>query len=159
MEFKPSEEVVKIILDRLRNELQASFHYQFLSNWCESKGFDGFAKFYKQESDHEISHARMLQSYLNGWSVQYNIPSISNTTSVSSLMDSIEQSREIEQSLYIAYNNDCLFLAGKDFSAFSLFLKMVDIQKESIFEYNTLLDKCRNSRDLFIFDKEVFDNE
>jgi ferritin len=159
MEFKPSEEIVSRILDRLKNELQASFHYQTLSNWCDMKGYVNFAKFYRGEADSEIEHSRILQSYLNGWNIPFRLPKIEIDTDASSLQDSIEQSLEIEKALYSAYNSDALFAASKDISAFDLFSKMVEIQKESVFEYITLLDRCKNSCDLFMFDNEVFENE
>ena len=155
--IQPSDNVVKRVLTRLKNEFEAEFHYLSLSNQYDIMGYPNAAKYFAEEAISESLHAKKLMSWLNGWNIKYQIPSVSVEIEVSNLGDGIDQSLDIEMALWEAYNKDAIAVMGEDTAAYKLFMDMNDIQTEAVSEYINLRDRyARAEGNDFLFENEVF---
>jgi len=71
-----SEEVVNLLLPRVKDEYTAFYHYQAASNWCKGVGFDKAADFFANEAKDELEHAKGLETFLVDWNVIVKLPPI-----------------------------------------------------------------------------------
>ena len=155
--LQPSENVITRVLARLKNELEAQFHYLSLSNQYDVMGYPNASAYFAEEAESEMQHARKLMEWLNGWNIKYQLPSVSIDVTVNDLGSGIEQSLEIESALWEAYNVDAISVMGEDTAAYKLFMKMNDIQTEAVAEYIALKDRyARAAGNDFLFESEVF---
>jgi len=100
MELKKriSEEVEKLLNERIKGEYQSAYIYWAMSNWCDCYGFFKAKDKYRKYGDEEISHARKLEDYINdrnGKVVLQVIPVPQQE--FKSLLDVITKSYEHEQ--------------------------------------------------------------
>ena len=156
--LQPSDNVVKRVLARLKNEFEAEFHYLSLANQYDVMGFPNAAAFFAEEAASEATHARKLMSWLNGWNIKYQLPQVAVSVVVDDLGSGIDQSLDIESALWEAYNADAIAVMGEDTSAYTLFGEMVQVQTEAVAEYITLRDRhTRAAGNEFLFDAEAFE--
>jgi ferritin len=140
--FNPIHSLLPVILKRLQNEYEAMQFYRNAANWCENAGFIKAAAYFAGEAISEQEHATKLQSFLNDWGCRYVLPQISTVFACTSLPEIVRKAYEgFEVPLYKAYNDDARKAFDVDQSAYHLMLDMVQIQRESVAEYLTLIDK------------------
>lgn len=154
--FNPIGTLVPVIIERLQDEYKAHQFYRNLANWCEITGFTKAAGFFAAEADSELTHAMKLQQYLNDWNVQYAMPSVSTTVSVTTLGQCVKDAYDIEVALYEKYQENTMTAMGVDISAFNLLSGMVQIQYEAVAEYRTLIDKLSLTNDMLIYEDAAF---
>jgi ferritin len=160
--FNPLHEHMPIFMARLQNEYEAFHFYRNASNWCANMGYTKAAKYFTNEAQSETQHAIKIQDFLNDWGAVYSLPAISTEETFESLADVIYKAYEIEVSLYKAYSANANEIEESERSSYLLFLEFVGIQRESVAEYRTLVDKLAliNAEDkfqLFVYEREVFE--
>ena len=60
-----STSIQKAINHQISDEFNASYLYLSMSAYCESIGFQGFAKWLRKQSQEEVGHAMRLIDYMN----------------------------------------------------------------------------------------------
>lgn len=69
--FKPeqtrfvTEEVNKLLIQQITNELIAHYTYLAMSSWLKSVGLEGFSKWMKAQAKEEAEHAEKIMDFLN----------------------------------------------------------------------------------------------
>lgn len=159
--FNPIVKLVPVFIDRIKNEYEAHYFYTNSGNYFANAGFDKLAEFCRKEAADELTHAMILQDYLNDWGVSYVVPVIELGAKITGVQDFLNKAYgTYEVPLYKAYDANCGIAFNVDKSAFALFQKMVDIQYESVAEYKTYLDKLAlygtDKLSIKIFEDEVF---
>lgn len=157
--YNPIIPHLDVLNERLKNEYEAHFFYRNAANWCANKGYDKAAAFFAADAATELEHAGKIQKFITDWGNNVTIPNISVSEEFDSLPDIIGKAYDIECALYRAYDTNAsnLFV---DRSFFNLMLEFVDIQRESVAEYRTLVDKLdlvgEDKTSIFIYENEVF---
>lgn len=139
---KLSKEIVLLLLPRLKDEFNAYYFYRAASNWCQNVGFFKAAKYFLEESNSELEHAKGIENFLLDWNVIPTLPSIMQPENAfSGLGDIIEKAYDIEYKLYEDYENTSveIFKTG-DICVFDFLQKYRTIQKDSVAEYSNMLN-------------------
>lgn len=98
------KEVVDLLTKRLQDEYNHHYFYQAASNWCRGVGFDKAAKYFLDESNEELGHARGIEDYLIDWNVVPSLPKLSTPKlEFKNLAETIEVSYDNEYKLYVEY--------------------------------------------------------
>lgn len=141
---KLKNEIVELLNDRINDEYSAHYFYRNLSNWCDDKGYTKAAVFFKKEAENELEHAEMLQKYLSDWNVTATLQPLKSPTSVMSFVDAIQAAYEIEYDLYEQYEKISMDIFNMpDLCTFDFLAKFRTIQRESVAEYATLINKLQ----------------
>ena len=142
---KPStldKKVVSKLLERLKDEYDAMYFYTAVANWCQGKGYEAAAGFFKKEAESEHEHARKVEKYLTDWNVFFELPSIEQPDKeYKSLVDVIEQAYDIEYALYEAYEETSKEMFSIDLCVFDFLTPLRLGQNESVIEYSDMLNE------------------
>lgn len=156
-----SDNLLKKLNTQVTLEFYSSNLYLQMSAWCDYKGLDGSAKFFKQHAAEEMSHMQKIFDY------------IQDTGSLA-IIDAIEKP-EIDftdlKALYITtYKHETMItkqineivdiaLKEKDYSTFNFLQWYVSEQHEEEKLFKSILDKIEligvDGRGLFMIDKEI----
>ena len=82
-----SPEIVKILIERIKDEYTAHYFYRNASNWCKDKAYNKAAAFFAAEASSELEHAEKIQNYLVNWNVMPIIPPVKMIPSFTNLID------------------------------------------------------------------------
>ena len=135
-----SNDIVKLLQERLGDEYAAHYYYNSASNWCKNVGYLKATKFFEDESKDELEHARMLQDYLIDWNVTPVIPKVDTHKDFSDLVDIINGAYRIEYELFQKYNQNSQVIFSIELSTFDFLKNFRDIQNKSVAEYSDLLN-------------------
>lgn len=159
---KLPQAITTLLLDRLRDELNAAYFYRAASNWCKDIGFENAASYFEKESEDEFSHAKGIENFLTQWNVIPQLPPIPKPEiNFNNLPDVIDQAYSIEYVLYGDYNSTSKKALEIDPSVFDFLSKYRAIQTASVSEYSDFKNSLAliNASDkfqLFMWEKENF---
>jgi ferritin len=135
-------EIANLINERISDEYVAHYFYRQASNFCENVGYLKAAAYFKEESQSELSHAEGLQKYLVDWNMMPVLSTVEPPQKVTGLVDVIEKAYEMEYNLYEAYDKISKEIFNMDdFCTFDFLQKYRNIQRESVAEYSTFLNR------------------
>ena len=135
-----SQETVTELTDRLKDEYTAHYFYRNAANWCTDANYKKAAAFFAVEADTELVHAKGLQDYMTGFNIIPVIPAAETTKQFNSLPQIIREAYGIELDLMKKYNMTSSKLFGSDLTTFDFLQGYRDGQKESVVEYNDLIN-------------------
>ena len=146
------------IIERLRDEYIAHMFYSKASNRMKVLGYIKAGDWAEKESNEELEHADILKKFLTDWNVKFDLPVVPLIEKeFETLKDFISSAYELERSLYAKYNN---MRQTNDVSEFTLVQRMIEIQRKSISELRTMLDRLdlvgEDKTSIFIFENETF---
>lgn len=145
---------------RISDEYSAHYLYDNCANWCENAGYDKAAKFFRDEAKSELKHALKWKEWLCKWGVSFTTPTPVVTPVISSLPDCVYKGYGIECDLYQRYNSDAIASMHYDTSLYTLIAEFVEIQREAVAEYRTLVDKLalynQDLTSIKLFEQEAF---
>ena len=161
--IKLPQEIVKLLLPRLKDEFDASYLYRAISNWCQGVGYFKAAEFFAKESEDELVHAKGIEKYLVDWNVIVSLPKIETPASeFADLVDVLDKAYVIEYKLYEEYEDTSMkvFKTG-DLCTFDFLQGYRTIQRLSVAEYSDKLNMLEgvNSKDklnLLLLEKKLF---
>jgi ferritin len=139
---KLPQEIVDLLMPRLKDEFTAYYHYRALSNYCQGVGFMKAAKFFQGESDNELGHAKKIENYLVDWNVNPQLPKIDEPKiEFKGLLEGIEMSYSIEYALYEDYEDTSMkiFKEG-DVCTFDFLQFFRTEQTAAVAEYSDMLN-------------------
>lgn len=138
--YKLSDETIQELTERLKDEYSAHYFYRNAANWCRDANYKKAAVFFDAEADTELVHAKGLQDYIT----DFNISPVLQTTETNqvfhSLVEIIKGAYKLELDLMLAYNATSMKLFGSDLTTFDFLTSYRDGQKESVVEYNDLIN-------------------
>lgn len=134
---KLSNEVVALLLPRLKDEFNAFYFYRAAQNWCANVGYFKAAKFFGDESEDELKHAKKIENYLVEWNITPALPTIPEPEiTFSGLGEIIEAAYQIEYDLYEEYEDTSMKMFKLDLCVFDFLQEFRGIQQKSVAEYS-----------------------
>ena len=138
--YKLSQETIAELTDRLKDEYTAHYFYRNAANWCTDANYKKAAAFFDAEAVTELEHAKGLQDYMTGFNIIPVIPAAETTKQFTNLPQIIREAYGIELDLMKQYNATSGKLFASDLTTFD-FLQTYRVgQKESVVEYNDLIN-------------------
>jgi ferritin len=137
---KLNDEVVSLLLERLKDEYTAHYYYRAAANWCKNKNYKKAASYFEEEASSELDHAKKLQEYMDDWNVDFQIPSTTTEHEFENLVDIVNQAYQMEYGLLQSYNQSSAAVFVKDLSSFDFLQELRKIQNDSVIEYSDLLN-------------------
>jgi ferritin len=159
--YKLSDKVIGILTERLKDEYYAHYLYRAAANWCHDMNYKKAAAFFDADAVTELQHAELLQKYMTDFNIVPQIPSAKPEHTFSNLIDIIYQSYEFELRLMKSYNKDSHSVFSEDLTTFDFLETFRDIQKESVVEFNDLINASNlinknNKFDVLYFEQTYF---
>lgn len=159
---KLDESVVSILVDRIKDEYTAHYFYRNAANWCADANYMKATKFFEEEANNELEHAKKLQDYITGWNVIPVIPPVDpKTASFNNLVEIINGAYKMEYNLLVDYNESSSKLFNVDLTTFDFLQEFRTIQKDAVVEYSDLLNalnliNVNNKFEILYFEGKYF---
>ncbi len=161
--IKLPQEIVKMLLPRLKDEFDASYLYRSISNWCQGVGYFVAAEFFAKESEDELLHAKGIENYLTDWNVIPSLPRIETPVlEFDDLIAALDKAYVIEYKLYEEYEDTSMkvFKTG-DLCTFDFLQEYRTIQRKSVAEYSDKLNMLegvnpKDKMNLLLLEKKLF---
>jgi ferritin len=138
--YKLSEKVVNLLIERLEDEYYAHYLYRSAANWCHDKNYKKAAAFFDADADTELEHAKTIQKYLTDFNIYHKMPSSETEFSFDNLIDIIHEAYEFELKLMKSYNENSHSVFQDDLTTFDFLQQFREIQRESVVEFNDLIN-------------------
>ena len=138
--YKLSDKVVSILTDRIKDEYYAHHLYRAAANWCHDMNYKKAAAFFDEDSGTELVHAGILQKYMTDFNIIPQIPKDETKHSFSNLVDIIHKAYSFELELMNSYTKDSHTVFQEDLITFDFLQQFRDIQKDSVVEFNDLIN-------------------
>ena len=151
--YKLSDKVIGILTERLKDEYYAHYLYRAAANWCHDMNYKKAAAFFDADAVTELQHAELLQKYMTDLAKPEH--------TFSNLIDIIYQAYEFELRLMKSYNKDSSSVFSEDLTTFDFLETFRDIQRESVVEFNDLINASNlinknNKFDVLYFEQTYF---
>lgn len=137
---KLNDEIVTLLIERLKDEYTAHFYYRNAANWCRSKNYKKAASYFDNESTSELEHAQKIQNYLTDWNIDFTMPSATTEQEFENLVDIINKAYQMEYELLQCYNQNSSQVFNSDLTTFDFLQDFRKIQNDSVIEYSDLLN-------------------
>jgi ferritin len=138
------KETIKYLTARLHDEYAAHYLYRSAANYCYNVGYEKAAKFFDKEAEEELTHAKIIQKYANGWNVYLVMPEIEDTPMFDSLIGVVEGGYGVEVALLDSYGEDAMdCFEMKDLATFTFLQQFIDIQTKAVAEYSDKLNALK----------------
>lgn len=149
--YKLSNEVVELLIDRLQDEYYAHYLYRSAANWCHDKNYKKAAAFFDADADTELEHAKTIQKYLTDFNIVPKMPQSETKFSFDNLIDIIHKAYQFELKLMKSYNENSHSVFQEDLTTFDFLQQFREIQRESVVEFNDLINASDliNKKDKF----------
>ena len=156
-----SQDIVKLLIERIGDEYTAHYFYRNAANWCEDKAYLKAAAFFKAEAAAELEHAEKIQKYLTDWNVMPIIPPVKLVPTFSNLIDIVNKAYNLEFNLFLKYNENSISVMSVDLATFDFLQDLRKIQTTSVAEYATLLNAAQlinvsNNFEVLYFEQTYF---
>ena len=138
--YSLSDKVIQILIARIKDEYTAHYYYRAAANWCQDMNYKKAAEYFKNEADDELTHAKKLQEYMVDFNIQPDIPQAQTTHNFSNLIEIIQGAYKIELDLMMKYNKSSQMVFADDLTTFDFLTEFREIQKNSVVEYNDLIN-------------------
>lgn len=138
--YSLNDKVIQILIARIKDEYTAHYYYRAAANWCQDMNYKKAAEYFKNEADDELTHAKKLQEYMVDFNIQPDIPQAQTTHNFSNLIDIIHGAYKIELDLMMKYNKSSQMVFADDLTTFDFLTEFREIQKNSVVEYNDLIN-------------------
>lgn len=155
------ELVNKALNNQIAKEGFASMLYLAMSTWCDFKGLEGCAQFFRRQSDEEHMHMTKIIDYILEMDGRAIIPEIAKPKGeFNSIVEVFEETYKHEQSVTESINNLVdLSVKENDHSTHNFLQWYVEEQREEENLIRSILDKIgligEGSMSLYYIDKEV----
>lgn len=158
---KLEENIVKMLMERHANEMDAFYHYRAASNYCKNVGYFKAAEFFAAESEDELKHAKVIEDYLVDWNITPPLSEVPKPPlTYTSLLDVIETAYKMEYELYEAYEKTGTEMFKADLCTFKLVQDFLSIQLKAVAEYSDKLNMLEGVEptkiNLLLLEKKLF---
>lgn len=138
--YKLSDKVVKFLNDRIKDEYYAHYLYRAAANWCHDMNYKKAAAFFDADAIKELEHAQDIEKYMTDFNILPTFTKTEQNHKFDNLIDIIYKAYEFELYLMKAYNKDSASVLTEDLTTFDFLQKYREIQKESVIEFNDLIN-------------------
>lgn len=159
--YKLPSKTIELLNDRIKDEYYAHFLYRSAANWCHDKNYKKAAAFFDADANTELEHAQTIQKYMTDFNI---LPTISKTETefkFKDLIDIIHQAYDFELKLMKSYNKNSQDVFQDDITTFDFLQQFREIQRESVVEFNDLINgselvDVNNKLDVLYFEQTYF---
>lgn len=138
--YKLGQEAITELTDRIKDEYTAHYFYVNAANWCRDMNYKKATAFFEVEAVTELEHAKGVQDYMTDFNIIPVIPSAETKRTFTSLPEIVREAYKLELDLMKKYNATSAKLFTSDLTTFD-FLQTYRVgQKESVIEYNDLIN-------------------
>lgn len=138
--YKLSQETVSELTDRIKDEYTAHYFYVNAANWCRDMNYKKATAFFEAEAVTELEHAKGVEDYMTDFNIIPVMPSAETKRTFTSLPQIVREAYKLELDLMMKYNATSAKLFSSDLTTFD-FLQTYRVgQKESVVEYNDLIN-------------------
>lgn len=138
--YKLSPKVVEILTDRIKDEYYAHYLYRTAANWCHDMNYKKAAAFFDADANTELEHAQTIQKYLADFNIVIKMPQSETSFEFKDLIDIIYKAYNFELELMKSYNKDSHDVFQEDITTFDFLQQFRDIQRDSVVEFNDLIN-------------------
>lgn len=156
-----SERTKSAMNQQLMREIEASYSYLSMAEYCQSKGLHGFGKWLEEQSGEEWGHAMRFRAFIQDRGGSARFEALREPVNhFSSVMDVFERALEQERAV-THYINDLYALAldEKDFASQSFLTWFVDEQVEEEKSVMGIIDWLKTIGDtpqgIYLLDREL----
>jgi ferritin len=149
--YKLNPKVVKVLTDRLKDEYYAHYLYRAAANRCHDMNYKKAAAFFDADANTELEHAGILQKYMTDFNVIPEIPKAETSFGFNNLIDIVNEAYAFELQLMKSYNRNSQEVFQEDLTTFDFLQQFRSIQRESVVEFNDLINASNlvNKKDKF----------
>lgn len=138
--YKLSDKVVKMLNDRIKDEYHAHGLYRAAANWCHDQNYKKAAAFFDADSKTELEHAEILQKYMTDFNIIPFVEGNKEKFEFDNLIDIVHQAYEFELYLMKQYTKNSQDVFAEDLITFDFLEQFRNIQRESVVEFNDLIN-------------------
>jgi ferritin len=138
--YKLSDKVVQILTDRIKDEYYAHYLYRTAANWCQDMNYKKAAAFFHEDAHKELEHAETIQKYMADFNIVIQMPQSQTGFEFDSLLDIIYKAYDFELELMKSYNKNSQEVFQEDLTTFDFLQQFREIQRESVVEFNDLIN-------------------
>jgi ferritin len=138
--YRLSDKVVKILENRLKDEYYAHYMYRAAANWCHDMNYKKASSFFDADAKTELEHAEIIQKYMTDFNIIPKIEKVDTNHTFDSLLAIINDAYSFELNLMKSYNSDSHSVFQEDLVTFDFLKQFRDIQRESVVEFNDLIN-------------------
>jgi ferritin len=149
--YKLSNSTIKILNERLKDEYYAHYLYRAAANWCHDQNYKKAAAFFDADANTELVHAGIIQKYMTDFNILPEMSKPEPNHNFDNLIDIIQTAYEFELKLMKSYNENSHSVFQDDLTTFDFLQQFRDIQRESVVEFNDLINGSNlvNKKDKF----------
>jgi ferritin len=157
-----TNEVVRLLNQRIGDEYTAHYFYRNAANWCHNMEYKKAAEFFDIEAADELTHAQGLQKYMTDWDVKPTIPAARTDVNFNNLAEIIVQAYDMEFGLLKSYSENAKTIFGLgDMATFVFLQDYVKQNTSSTAEYAGFLNALQlinpeNNFELLYFENQYF---
>lgn len=138
--YKLGQEAVTELTDRIKDEYTAHYFYVNAANWCRDMNYKKATAFFEAEAVTELEHAKGVEDYMTDFNIIPVMPAAETKRTFTSLPQIVREAYKLELDLMKKYNATSAKLFTSDLTTFD-FLQTYRVgQKESVVEYNDLIN-------------------
>lgn len=138
--YKLSDKVVKLLLERIKDEYKAHFLYRSAANWCHDKNYKKAANFFDEDANKELEHAQKLEKYLSDFNIIFTMPEVETKFQFDGLPQIIYDAYDVELKLMESYTSTSHEVFKEDLITFDFLQEFREIQMNSVIEFNDLIN-------------------
>jgi len=138
--YKLNNKVIKLLNERLQDEYYAHYLYRAAANWCHDMNYKKASAFFDADANTELEHASTIQKYMTDFNIIPQIPKAETKFNFNNLIDIIHKAYAFELKLMKSYNDNSHSVFQEDLTTFDFLQQFRDIQKESVVEFNDLIN-------------------
>ena len=153
--------VYEMLNEQVNKEFYSSYLYLYFANFYMNKGLNGFANWYKIQSQEENDHALLFIQYMQNNDIKVTLeaiqkPDVKLNENIDVLKASLEHERYITESIHNVYEQA---LIKKDFRTIQFLDWFIKEQGEEESKANELVKKMElfglDSKGLYMLDQEM----
>jgi ferritin len=138
--YKLSDKTISLLNARIKDEYYAHYLYRAAANWCHDMNYKKAAAFFDADANKELEHAGAIQKYMTDFNILPTFSKPDPNHKFDSLVDIIYKAYEFELYLMKAYNKDSHVVFEDDITTFDFLQQFREIQRESVVEFNDLIN-------------------
>jgi ferritin len=138
--YKLSNKVIKMLNDRITDEYYAHYLYRAAANWCSDMNYKKAAEFFNADAITELEHAQGIEKYMTDFNILPEISKTETKFTFSNLADIIYKAYAFELELMNSYNKNSQDVFQDDITTFDFLQTYRQIQKDSVIEFNDLIN-------------------
>lgn len=154
-------QIYEMLNEQVNKEFYSSYLYLYFANFYMNKGLNGFANWYKIQSQEENDHAMLFIQYMQNNDITVTLeaikkPDIKLNENIDALKASLEHEKYITESIHNIYEQA---LIKKDFRTIQFLDWFIKEQGEEEFTANELITKMElfglDPKGLYMLDQEM----